>query len=98
MVIVFTDVTPNFNLQQQLIDNKERLELAISGGQLGTWDRDIRSGKVIYNDWWISKLGYSPDEIEPSFTFWKNLIHPDDLPRVLNSLNDHLREYPILRN
>ena len=27
MVIVFTDVTPNFNLQQQLIDNKERLEL-----------------------------------------------------------------------
>lgn len=91
VVIVFTDVTPNFNLQQQLIDNKERLELAISGGQLGTWDRDIRSGKVIYNDWWISKLGYSPDEIEPSFTFWKNLIHPDDLPRVLNSLNDHLR-------
>lgn len=91
VVIAFTDVTSIYNLQQQLIDNKERLELAISGGQLGTWDRDIRSGKVIYNDWWISKLGYSPNEIEPSFSFWQNLVHPDDLPRVLNNLDDHLK-------
>jgi len=91
VVIVFTDVTTNYNLQQQLIDNEERLELAISGGQLGTWDRDIRSEKVVFNNWWISKLGYSPQEIEPSFSFWKNLIHPDDLPRVLKSFDDHLK-------
>jgi len=91
VVIAFTDVTANYNLQQQVIENKERLELAISGGQLGTWDWDFQSGTVIYNDWMASMLGYSTDEIEPRFSFWESLIHPDDLSRVLNSLNDHLK-------
>ncbi len=48
VVIAFTDVTENYILQQQLIDNKERLELAVQGGQLGTWDWDISHGTVIY--------------------------------------------------
>lgn len=91
VVIAFTDETTNYNLQQQLIDNKERLELAISGGQLGTWDWDFRTGTVIYNNWWASKLGYTTDEIEPHLSFWEKLIHPDDISRVLNSLNDHLQ-------
>lgn len=91
IVIVFTDVTTNYNLQQQLIDSKDRLELAVSGGQLGTWDWDFQTGSVIYNNWWSSKLGYSINEIEPHFSFWENLIHPDDLSRVLNSLNDHIQ-------
>jgi PAS domain S-box-containing protein len=91
VVIAFTDVTANYNLQQQVIDNNERLELAISGGQLGTWDWDFRNGTVIYNNWWASMLGYSTAEIEPSFSFWENLIHPDDISRVLSSLNEHLQ-------
>lgn len=91
VVIAFTDITANYNLQQQVIDSKERLELAISGGQLGTWDWDFRNGTVIFNNWWASKLGYSTDEIEPSISFWERIVHPDDLSRVLNNLNDHLQ-------
>lgn len=90
VVIAFTDVTTNYILQQQLVDNKERLELAVSGGQLGTWDWDVQNGTVIFNDWWALMLGYPVEEIEPSFNFWKNLIHPEDLPKVLDSINDHL--------
>lgn len=91
VIIAFTDVTANYTLQQQLIENKERLELAISVGQLGTWDWDIKNGKATYNHWWASMLGYAIDEIDPQYSFWQNLVHPDDLPRVLKNRDDHFK-------
>jgi PAS domain S-box-containing protein len=71
-------------------ETQERLELALQGAELGTWDWNIPSGDVVFNARWAEMLGYRLDEIEPNISSWEKLIHPDDLPHVRPLLEAHL--------
>ncbi|MBE9225145.1 PAS domain-containing protein [Phormidium sp. LEGE 05292] len=70
--------------------SEERLHLAIAASNLGLWDWNIRTEEVYFNSYWKQMLGYKETEIENNFTNWEQLIHPEDLPRVLQILNDNL--------
>ncbi len=83
---VFRDITKEREAELSLIDREERLNLAIHGGDLGTWDWDIPSGRITVNDRWMTMIGYEPDEIVPHYDSWKALVHPDDLPGVILAL------------
>ncbi len=72
--------------EEALRENENRLQLAVRGGNLGTWDWDIPSGRVAYNDRWAEMLGYSLGEIEQNVSGWERLLHPDD----------RLRNQPVL--
>ena len=84
IVVSFADVT------QQRAQAK-RLELIIDGAGLGTWEWDIPSGSVIYNEYWARMLGYEIHEIEPDVNAWEKLLNPDDLYRVLHSIQEHFQ-------
>lgn len=75
---------------EELQDSKERLELAIEGASLGTWDWDIDSGEVIYNRHWAEMLGYQLEEVNTDIHNWENLLHPDEKEEILRKLSDHL--------
>ncbi|HWQ63076.1 MAG TPA: PAS domain S-box protein [Methanospirillum sp.] len=85
---VFRDITREREAELSLIDREERLNQAIHGGDLGTWDWDIPSGRIAINDRWASMIGYAPDEIVPHYNSWIELVHPDDLPGVLEALRE----------
>jgi len=74
----------------ELQESEERLELALAGADLGTWDWDVQSGEVRMNARWAEMLGYAPDELEPHHNTWKMLVHPDDWSEVTEVLNAHL--------
>jgi PAS domain S-box-containing protein len=76
--------------EEALQDSKQRLELALHGGDLGTWDWNIETDEVHFNDRWATLVGGTPDEIEPHLSTWDNLVHPDDLPHAYKRLNAHL--------
>ena len=61
-----------------LRDSQERLALAIDAGQLATWDWDLVSGEVIWNDRHFLAQGYEVGEVTPSFDAWIERVHPDD--------------------
>jgi len=65
---------------------EEQRKLAIEGANLGTWDWNISTGEMAFNDRWSEMLGLEPDTVEPHYKTWEKLIHPDDLPRVQNEL------------
>ncbi|MDX2350445.1 MAG: PAS domain S-box protein [Porticoccus sp.] len=75
---------------QRLSNLSRRFELAIDGARLGTWDWDITSGQIIYNAVWAEFLGYTLDELEPNIAGWSNLLHPDDIEHVNQTLNNNL--------
>lgn len=70
--------------------SEERLDLALTGADLGLWDWNVKTGIAVFNERWATMLGYSLDEIRPQFDQWLGLIHPDDLPTVMDRLNAHL--------
>ena len=70
--------------------SEERLALVLEASNDGVWDWNLETGHVYYSARWIHSLGYTSDAVEPKINFWKSLVHPEDRPRVLGELNEHL--------
>lgn len=85
------DITDRVLAYNNLHESEQRLELAIGGAELGTWDWNIKSGHVIFNKRWASMLGYTLDEIEPNVSTQKKLLHPDENDMIMKALSRHLR-------
>jgi len=77
-------------VEAALLLSEERLNLAIAASDLGLWDWNINTGEVYFSPNWKSMLGYEVEEIENSYRSWEELLHPEDLPRALQVLNQHL--------
>ncbi|MBN1781026.1 PAS domain-containing protein [bacterium] len=89
-VEVIMDISDIRKTEQDLRNSKERMQLALEGTDLGLWDWNIVTGEVTFNDRWAEMLGYRLDEIEPHVNSWEKLVHPDDLPLVMETLSLHL--------
>ncbi len=85
MFIVATDISA------QKIHQRERASLAsvIAGTDAGTWRWNVLTGAVEYNNRWAEMLGYQLDELPPDVITWKNLLHPDDNPYVLQQMENY---------
>jgi PAS domain S-box-containing protein len=77
-------------MEEELRKSEERLRLALEGTSSGLWDWDLITGKAYYSQSGERILGYVPGEMEPSMQTWQDLLHPEDHPRVLKVLQDHL--------
>jgi len=87
---VFLDYERRDRDRGELRESRERMELALRGGDLGTWDWDVRTGAVEINERWATMLGYTRTEIAPDLSAWSELLHPDDVADVMASLDEHL--------
>ena len=56
----------------------------------GVWDWYPQEGRLVFSPRLHSLLGYGPDEMPEVIETWKDNVHPDDLPVVLNTLQAHL--------
>ncbi len=72
------------------VAQRERLELAIEGGNLGTWNWHVPSGHNEYNTQFASMLGYDPLSFTNHVSEWDRRIHPDDKTAVWDLLTAHL--------
>ncbi len=73
-------------LEQQLKQNtedEERFRLFVLATGDGIWDWNLADNKFYFSSRWKSMLGFSDDEFEGSFVEWQNLVHPDDLGKLL---------------
>lgn len=66
------------------------MAMVLLGANLGTWDWDVPTGRVLYNEHWAEMLGFHPDELEPYLASKQNLIHPDDNPEVQKRWQEHV--------
>lgn len=70
-----------------LTDSQQRLEVAMTGASLASWDWNIETGAVAFNKLWARIRGLSPDEVVPHVSFWREGVHPEDRPLVEQQLN-----------
>ena len=76
--------------EARLLESRDRLDLAIDSGRLGVWEWFPRTGRTTRNAAWAQLLDYAPEDVTGDIEFFKAHVHPDDLPRVLESLQAHL--------
>jgi PAS domain S-box-containing protein len=76
----------------ELIETKERYELAVAGSAAGLWDWDIASGTVHYSDRLQELLGYEPGDFSKNLDEFWDRLHPDDTEAVQRALDRHLED------
>lgn len=90
IVWICHDITGRKSVERELAMHSERLNLAILGANDAIWDwTDVTRDE----EWWSPRfyelLGYAQGEIMPSQTTYRTkLIHPDDLDRTAQVVND----------
>ncbi len=84
------DITERKQVEKILQEREERLQLALHGAELGTWDWNVTTGYVKFNDRWAEMLGYQYEEIAQDISSWEKLVHPDDKEEVNKILAAHL--------
>ena len=77
---------------QELQFSENRLKMALAGSRDGLWDWNIDTGEVFYSPRWEEMLGYEVGELPRDISTWETLLHPEDKPAVMETLNKHLQE------
>jgi diguanylate cyclase (GGDEF)-like protein/PAS domain S-box-containing protein len=86
-----SDITHEYELEEENRVIKERFELAWEGANDGLWDWDLVNGRVFYSGRWKNMLGYGDAEVGDTPDEFFGRIHPEDLERVHAALERHHR-------
>ena len=66
---------------RELERRREQLAEAQQIAQLGSWEWDVASGRVVWSDELLAIFGVVREEIEPTHRAFLERVHPDDLER-----------------
>ncbi|MCP5063785.1 MAG: PAS domain S-box protein [Ignavibacteriae bacterium] len=84
------DITKRKNAELALEESKQQLELAIEGSNLGLWDWQIKTNKLVINERWANIIGYTLEELQPvGFNTWVEKTHTEDLEQSNKLLKNH---------
>jgi len=57
-----------------------KLQSVLEYSRIGTWEWNVQTGEVYFDDVWFDMIGYKAEELAPiTFKTWTVLAHPDDL-------------------
>jgi PAS domain S-box-containing protein len=73
---------------EQVAEQEERLRFATDGAGMGTWDVDLRTGRVVWNRQNALLLGYDSETSHASTKRWWALVHEDDRPVVRQAMKN----------
>lgn len=89
-LVVVRDVTSQLASDRLRRESEERYALAVKGSSAGLWDWDIRTGHAFLSARYQELVGYQDGDLEPRFTTFVTLLHPDDRAAALAAVEAHL--------
>ena len=75
-----------------LAASEERFQLAVSGASAGLWDWNLRTGEMYLSPHFREIVGHDEDELPNEMRAHYDLVHPDDLERVMLAINAHIQD------
>jgi PAS domain S-box-containing protein len=87
-VAAIRDLTARRRADNILRDSEQQLRLALEGADLGLWDWNAASGRLIVNDRWLTMLGLDPQGPEPTLELWLSLVHAEDRPSLRRLIDE----------
>lgn len=92
---ITTEVTGQKVLEERLVSDRRRLELALEAAGLGEWELDLASGEMRCTDRTAQMLGFaSAGELKTEADFL-GVLHPADREKVRKMREDALVKYQV---
>lgn len=86
------DITDRKQAELALKNEKRRLAVILRGTGAGTWEWNIQTGAVVFNEKWAEIIGYTLEELAPiSIDTWNKYTHPDDIKKSAKNLEKHFK-------
>jgi diguanylate cyclase (GGDEF)-like protein/PAS domain S-box-containing protein len=90
IAVLWLDVTPWVQAEQQVVRAQERLALAAEGASDGLWAWDLRSQEFYASGRWNAIVGLPPEARVGTADDWMTRVHPDDAASLKSALEAHL--------
>ena len=88
---ILFDVTERQRAEAKILASEERLRLSLEAVNDGVWDWDVVTGRVIRSQKYYEMVHCRPEDDTHDFDFFRRLVHPDDVPRILKIIEAHKR-------
>ncbi|TLS40473.1 PAS domain S-box protein [Streptomyces montanus] len=75
--------------------NGERLRQALKEVSVGSWDWNIRTGDLIWDDAALDLYGTRRDDFTGKVENWMRIVHPDDLAPTLAAAQRAIRDHSV---
>ncbi len=89
---VVVEITEQIEAEEKLKLINERFKLSLEGTRDGIWDWDLKTNQVFFSDNWFSMLGYPPNAMPGTIETFRELVHPEDAPKVQGALDKHFKD------
>jgi diguanylate cyclase (GGDEF)-like protein/PAS domain S-box-containing protein len=76
--------------ERALSESEQRYALAVRGANDGVWDWKPGEHRLYLSPRWKAMLGYEDGDLPDDLSSWLDRVHPDDLPRLRDDLDEHL--------
>jgi two-component system, chemotaxis family, CheB/CheR fusion protein len=86
------DITERKRAELTARESDERMRIAIEAAALATWEWDLTTDQVFWNDQHFFLFGLRPRKTSVTPEEFFKYVHPDDRPRVREELQTAIRE------
>ncbi|KFZ31165.1 hypothetical protein IDSA_00045 [Pseudidiomarina salinarum] len=83
------DDTKRKALELELREANQSFDLALTAGELSTWDWNLETNRIKVSHTWIELLGFERHFDQDAD--WRELVHPDDQAVAREKLKEHLK-------
>lgn len=88
-VMVLRDITEDSELRREVRSLCERLNAAMSSGDIAWWEMMLPDGSVQFNEQKTRMLGYHPERFT-HYSDFTELLHPEDYEDTMEAMRAHL--------
>ena len=104
MLSIIRDITERKKVEEALLVNREKLQLALEAAHMNTWDWDIVSNKILLPANLEAAFGLTPDTFGATYEAFLELVHPEDramfdqqMKQAIKEGSDYKIEFRIVR-
>lgn len=87
LAVFFRDVTEQKKSDAAAQETAERYRLAVRATNDAIWDWHFATNDVLWNEALETAYGHKPADVQPTGEWWIDHIHPDDRPRIDDSIH-----------